>query len=153
MARTTDRTRVIARVLGPYLIVVTLAAVARSQQMPALMSDLTTSSALLWVTGAFVLLIGLTVIAAHTSWRGAPAAIVSAIGWLTVVKGALLVTFPQVSVSITETLMGRNGWWQASMLVTAAVGVYLTYIGWVPRGAGLPASEAKTAPRDLPRAA
>lgn len=48
-----------------------------------------------WVSGAFTLLIGLVVVALHQHWRGAPAIIVSAVGWLTTLKGFFLMAFPQ----------------------------------------------------------
>lgn len=144
-------TRAFARVLGPYLVVMTIAAVARGSQMPTLMSDFTASTAWFWVTGAFVLLIGLTVIASHTRWRGAPAMIVSILGWAITAKAVLLLALPQVSVSTAEFLLSRDGWWQALMVLMTLIGLYLTYVGWVPAGVRAPEDRAQ-AP-DSPRAA
>lgn len=146
-----NRTRAFARVLGPYLVVMTLAAVARGRQMPTLMSEFSASAAWFWVTGALALLIGLTIVASHTRWQGAPAIIVSLFGLLITAKGILLVALPQVSVSTAEFLLSRNGLWQALMVLMTLVGLYLTYVGWVP--ARVPAPESKAQAPDLPRAA
>jgi hypothetical protein len=124
-----NRTRAFARVLGPYLVVMTW----------------------FWVTGALALLIGLTIVASHTRWQGAPAIIVSLFGLLITAKGILLVALPQVSVSTAEFLLSRNGLWQALMVLMTLVGLYLTYVGWVP--ARVPAPESKAQAPDLPRAA
>ncbi|CAN5444369.1 hypothetical protein BH10ACT9_BH10ACT9_43170 [soil metagenome] len=130
--RTSERTRAVARVLGPYLMVLTVTAVARGSQMPALVSDFTAGPAWSWVTGAFVLLTGLVMVSLHTCWRGAPAIIVSVLSWVIVVKGAFLLALPGVSVSTAEQLIGVNGWWQALMLIMTLIGLYLAVVGWAP---------------------
>jgi hypothetical protein len=134
LRQSSDRTQAFARILGPYLVVMALAAVARANQMQMLMSDFTSSSAWFWVTGAFVVLIGLTVVATHTEWRGLAAGVVSALGWLMTAKGVMLLVFPQQAVAMAEGLLGRDGWWQASMVVMALIGIYLSYVGWSPAG-------------------
>ena len=67
--------------------------------MRTLLSDFAANPLLFWVTGAFVLLVGLVVVALHQHWHGAPAIIVSAIGWLVTLKGLFLVVFPETYVS------------------------------------------------------
>jgi hypothetical protein len=134
--QSSDRTRILARILGPYLVVMAIAAVARSNQMQDLMADFTASSAWFWVTGALVVLIGLTVVAAHTEWRGLAAGVVSALGWLMTAKGLMLLVFPQQAVAMAEGLLGRDGWWQASMVVMALIGIYLSDVGWSPAAVG-----------------
>src|ERR1700758_3447254 len=89
--QTDTKTRMFARVLGPFLVVVTVTAVGRSSQMRTLLSEFGANSVWPWVAGAFVLLSGLIVVALHQNWRGAPAIIVSILGWMTTLKGLCLV--------------------------------------------------------------
>lgn len=49
-------------------------------------------------------------------------------------KGVMLLVFPQQAVAMAEGLLGRDGWWQASMVVMALIGIYLSYVGWSPAG-------------------
>lgn len=126
------RTRTFARVLGPYLAFATIVALIRASQMPTLMSEFRANTVWAWVTGVFVLLAGLIVIALHPYWRGVPAIIVSILGVLTTLKGALLLAIPQSYLSAGESMLDGGGWWKAVFAVMAVVGLYLTYVGWAP---------------------
>jgi len=121
-----------ARVLGPYLVAVTVTAMARASQMRTLLSEFGANSGWAWVSGAFVLLGGLVVIAMHQYWRGAAAIIVSVVGWLTALKGLFLLAIPQTYISAVNSAFDASVWWWTSFAVTALAGLYLTYVGWVP---------------------
>jgi hypothetical protein len=139
-----------ARVLGPYLVIITLTAVARASQMRTLASEFGANPVWAFVTGAFILLSGLIVVALHQHWRSAAAIIVSVLGWMTVVKGLALLAFPQTYISTVNCAVDAL-WWRVGFVVIALVGVYLTYVGWVPVPSRPAPQAASTAP-ELPRA-
>lgn len=147
-----SRTRVFARALGPFLVIADATAVARASDMQALLSQFEANSLWTWVTGAFILLFGLFVVAAHPYWRGAAAIIVSLLGWLITLRGLLLFAFPQTFVTAAHSMIGAQAWWVAACVVFALVGLYLTYVGWVlvPHR---PESQAAQGTPDLRRAA
>jgi cytochrome bd-type quinol oxidase subunit 2 len=149
--QTEARTRMFARVLGPYLVVVTITAVARASQMRMLVSEFEANSVWAFVTGAFILLSGLIVVALHQYWRGAAAIIVSVLGWMTAIKGLALLAFPQAYISTVNSAVDAV-WWRIGFVVIALVGLYLTYVGWAP-APNRPAPQAATNAPDLPRAA
>jgi hypothetical protein len=146
------RTRMFARVLGPFLIIVDVTAVVRTPDMKAVVSEFAASSLWSWVAGAFVLLGGLIVIALHQYWRGTAAIIVSLLGWLVALRGLLLLAFPTTFVSLANNMIKAQAWWQATCIVFAAVGLYLTYVGWIPTPSR-PTSQTDSSSRDLPHAA
>jgi len=153
-ARQVDaRTRMFSRVLGPYLVIVTISALTRGSQMSTLIHDFGSNSVWPWVSGAFVLLGGLVVVTMHQNWRGAPATIVSLVGWLTVLKGTALLTFPGRYLSAGEVVIDSGGWWwRVVMMISTLAGLYLTYVGWAPiRRKSTGTTATPTA--DLPRAA
>ncbi|AKN17870.1 membrane protein [Mycobacterium haemophilum] len=146
------RTYMFARVLGPYLVIVTATAMARTSQMRTLLADFGTTSVWPWVTGAFVLLSGLVVVALHQYWRGAAAVIVSVLGWLTTLKGLFLLAIPRTYISAANSALDVSVWWWTSFAVAALAGLYLTYVGWVTTPSR-PTSQTATSTPDLPRAA
>jgi vacuolar-type H+-ATPase subunit I/STV1 len=146
------RTRFFARVLGPFLVIVDVTAVARASDMQRLLSQFEANSMWAFVTGAFILLFGLITVAAHQYWKGAAAIIVSSLGWLIVLRGLLLVAFPKVFVDVANSMIGAQGWWISLCIVFALIGLYLTYVGWAP-APRQSASDAATANGHLPRAA
>ncbi len=146
------RTRLFARVLGPFLVVVDITAVARTSDMRAVLSEFAANPLWAWVAGSFVLLGGLTIVALHQYWRGAAAIIVSLVGWLVVLRGVLLLAFPQTFVSIANSMTGTEAWWRVLCIAFALVGLYLTYVGWIP-ATTRPRSQAPRSDQDFPRAA
>ena len=146
------KTRAFARVIGPFLTIVTATAIVRAPAMPKLLTEFRANPVWPWVTGAFILLTGLIVVSLHRYWRGAPAIIVSVLGWLTVLKGLFLMALPQTYLSFAGTAVDAVTWWRAGFLAMALVGLYLTFIGWAPAPKRTAAQPARPAP-DVRRAA
>lgn len=145
-------TRMFSRALGPFLVIVDITAIARASDMQTLLSQFEANSLWTWVTGAFILLFGLVVVAFHQSWHGVAAIMVSALGWLITLRGLLLLSFPQAFVSVANRMIGAEGTWISLCVVFAAIGLYLTYVGWAPP-AKRPAPNTTSATPPLPRAA
>ena len=141
----------LARVLGPYLVIITLAAVARASQMRTLASEFGANPVWAFVTGAFILLSGLIVVALHPYGRGAAAITVSVLGWMTVAKGVSLLALPQTYISAVNSAVEPSIWWQAGFVVIAGVGLYLTYVGWARAPSGA-APKAASPTSDLQQA-
>ena len=147
-----DRTRLFARALGPFFFIVAITAAARASDMRTLLSDFEANPVWPWVTGAFLLMGGLVVIALHQYWRGAAAVIVSVLGWVIALRGLFLLAFPQTFMSAANAAIGKTALWVPIYLVVAVVGLYLTYVGWSPIP-GRPVANADVSTPDLPRAA
>lgn len=146
------KTRLFARVIGPFIVVVATTAVARTDDMRSLLSEFGANPVWPWVTGAFILLSGLVVVALHQYWRGAAAVIVSVLGWLTALKGLFLMAFPGTYMSVADSALDATAWWWAGFIVMGLIGLYLTYVGWAA-APSRPTSQATRSTPDLPRAA
>jgi hypothetical protein len=141
-----------ARVLGPFLVIVDVAAMLRASDMRTLLSDFSGNSAWPWVSGAFILIAGLVVVALHQHWHGAAAIIVSALGWLIVLRAVFLLFFPDTFMSLADNMIGATAWWVVACGVAALIGLYLTYVGWAPER-HRPAAHAAQPSRDVTPAA
>lgn len=127
-----QRTRMFARVLGPFFTIIAIVVTLRAPDMRVLLAEFTASDVWPWVTGAYILMGGIAVVAFHQYWRGAAAIIVSVLGWLLVIRGTLLIAFPDVFASVADRMIGAVGAWKAVYVVMALIGLYLTYVGWWP---------------------
>lgn len=130
----TTETRACARVIGPFILIVTATAIARTESLRTLLADFRASSVWPWFSGVFVLLLGLIVVAVHRQWRGAPAIMVSVLGWLTVLKGFLLMAVPQSYLSFAYSALDAIVWWRVAFVGMALIGLYLSVVGWAPAG-------------------
>jgi hypothetical protein len=145
-------TRMFARVLGPFFVISCVTAAVRASDMRALVTDFGSNALWPWVTGAFVLAGGLIIVALHQHWRGAAAVIVSLLGWLLALRGLLLLAFPAAFMSMANSAIGAGALWRTLCICFAAIGLYLTYVGWMPAPSRSTSRSASSAP-DLPRAA
>lgn len=146
------RTRMFARVLGPFLVLVAATTVARASDMRTLLSDFEANAAWPWVTGAFLLLASLAIIALHPYWRGAAAITVSVVGWVLALRAVFLMAFPHAFMAAANAAIGMTALWVSVDIFIGLVGLYLTYVGWGP--APSPAvTQPDTSTRKLPHAA
>ena len=146
------RTRMFARVLGPFFVIVAATTVARTSDMRTLLSDFAANSAWPFVTGSFLLLASLVIVALHPYWRGAAAITVSVTGWVLALRAVFLMAFPHAFMTAANAAIGMTGLWVGITIFVGLVGLYLTYVGWTP--APRPAvAQAETSVPDLPRAA
>lgn len=140
----TSETRACARVIGPFVVIVTATAIARADSLRTLLAEFRASAVWPWVSGVFVLLLGLVVVALHQHWRGAPAIIVSALGWLTALKGFLLMALPQSYLSFAYSAVDVTAWWRVGFVAMALLGLYLTFVGWMPAATPAPQPAGQT---------
>ncbi|MDH7794924.1 MULTISPECIES: hypothetical protein [unclassified Beijerinckia] len=127
------RTRAFARVLGPFLAIVTAVAAYRMPTMAAMFSDFFANGAVVWITGALLLLCGMIIIALHQYWRAPAAVLISLFGWLLVLRGAIVLVAPNLMIRGGEALMPHQTLLRLSFGLFTLIGLYLTYVGWIAK--------------------
>ncbi|ORW90386.1 hypothetical protein AWC27_10995 [Mycobacterium szulgai] len=145
------RTRMFARVLGPFFVIAAATTVARPD-MRTLLSDFEASTAWPWITGTFMLLAALVIVALHQYWHGAAAITVSVVGWLLVLRAVFLMTFPRAFMSATNAAFELTPLWVGVEIAVGVVGLWLTFVGWRPEP-NQPVARAETSGSGLPHAA
>ena len=145
-------TRMFARVLGPFLVISCVTAVVRTSDMRALVTDFGANPVWPWVTGAFILVGGLIIVALHQCWRGGAAIIVSVTGWLLALRALFLLAFPTAFMSMANSVLEAGALWRTVCVCFALIGLYLTYVGWTP-ATGRSISQAASSTPDPARAA
>lgn len=123
-----------------------------ASDMRALVTDFGANPVWPWVTGAFMLVGGLIIVALHQCWRGAAAVVVSLMGWLLVLRGLFLLAFPTAFMSMANSVLEAGALWRTVCVCFALIGLYLTYVGWKPAPSRSISQAAPSTP-DLPRAA
>ncbi len=74
------RTRMFARVLGPFFVVIAASGMVRASDMRVILSELGANSLWSWLSGGIELMGGLIIVAFHQYWRSVAAVIVSLLG-------------------------------------------------------------------------
>ena len=128
------RTRMFARVLGPFFTIVPTTVAVRASYMQELFTEFKANPMWPWLFGAILLMFGLVVIAFHQYWRSPAAIIVSVVGWFLAIRGVLLLTVPSAYDAAGNALYssGATAAIWVVFICLAAAGLYLTYVGWKP---------------------
>jgi hypothetical protein len=130
------RTRIFARVMGPFLTIVPTTVAIRGSYMQELFTEFKANPMWPWLYGAILLIAGLIIIAFHQYWRSPAAIIVSLVGWFFAIRGVLLLTVPRAYDAAGNALYSSGaiaGIWVLFVCLGSA-GLYLTYVGWKPEG-------------------
>jgi hypothetical protein len=127
------RTRTVARVVGPYLALMAVTLLVRQSTAPAMLSAFMLDAPLVLVAGAFTLVAGLTIVAAHHHWTGASAIVVSVIGLAATLKGASLMVAPGLGAEMTAAV-ARTPWvLLVAAVVMLLIGLWLSFVGWLSK--------------------
>ena len=77
------------------------------------MNDLVNNQGLLWVTGLVTFVMGTVMLALYNTWSKSWRVLVTIIGWLAAIKGAVLMLFPQVMTLyinfLSDTMLTLSG--------------------------------------------
>jgi uncharacterized protein YjeT (DUF2065 family) len=131
------RTRAFARVIGPWLVIVPGIIAVRAPGMGALAADFFKSDLFVWFAGALLLFGGLLIIAFHQYWSSLAAVLISLFGWILALRGLVLMAAPKLyeraatvmeAISVVRLIFG----------VLVAIGLYLTYVGWLAKSPSPP---------------
>ena len=131
------RTRAFARVLGPWLAIVPGIIALRAPAMGALASDFFKSDLFVWFAGALLVFGGLLIIAFHQYWSSAAAVMISLFGWILALRGVVLMAAPDLYERAAMS-MGATSLVQLIFGALVAIGLYLTYVGWLAKSASHP---------------
>ncbi|HUH70683.1 MAG TPA: hypothetical protein VLZ05_18520 [Mycobacterium sp.] len=147
------RTRMFARVLGPFFTIVPTTVAVRGSYMQTLFTEFKANPMWPWLFGAILLMFGMVIIAFHQYWRSPAAIIVSVVGWFLAIRGVLLLTVPLAYDAAGNAIYnsGATAVIWVVFICLAAAGLYLTYVGWKPEPR-TPKAVASPA-QDRPRAA
>ena len=88
-----DIANTLAVLMGSTLVIVGITAFNKSY-FNAVMTDLANSKGLLWLTGLITFVMGTVIVALYNVWSADWRVLVTLLGWLTVIKGAVIMLFP-----------------------------------------------------------
>ncbi|HEY2476655.1 MAG TPA: hypothetical protein VGI19_17880 [Candidatus Cybelea sp.] len=127
-------TNYLAKLLGLWAVVAVGAMLATRDATIAVIGALFADPALMWITGIFMLLVGLAILLVHNRWSGgAVPAIVTLIAWLVLIKGLLFVWLPPLLQTSFYQALHFDRYFYAYLVLPLAFGLYLIYAGFKER--------------------
>lgn len=121
-----DTTLLVSQLAGPTMMVFALGMFMNKKHFIKAMKSLDKEPLFIVITGAISMVVGLAIVLNHNVWSTAPEVIVSLIGWLSVVKGAWHVLFPDALVKFVKKL-ANEGFLNFDGLLALALGGYMSW--------------------------
>ena len=120
----------IARLIGPVVAVVGIGMLADGAQYRAVVDGFLRSPALIYIAGLLGLLGGLAIVNVHNSWdRGWPL-IITVLGWLAIVGGAVRMLAPQIVEAAGAAMMAQRWLVTTLAILLLALGGFLSFKGY-----------------------
>lgn len=127
-------TRFCARVIGPVMLIIGAIFIVRFNDIVLMMPAILQDAPLAFITGIFTLILGCVLFAAHHHWRGgATAVLISLLGILTIVRGALLMLAPSAIAGFANQMLSAGPAPWIAGAVAILIGAWLTYAGWMAK--------------------
>jgi hypothetical protein len=121
----------LGKLIGLYCIIVALAMMAHKQSAVATMNALIRNPPLLLFVEVVGLAAGLAMVLGHNIWSGgALPVVITLLGWLMAIRGAVLLVLPQdATIKFFEALRYEELFY-VYMGATLVLGLFMTYAGF-----------------------
>jgi hypothetical protein len=115
--------------MGPVLIVPAVGVFLNFSTYRLMVEEFSKSASLCYLGGFMALLFGLVILQFHSEWVAGWPVIITILGWITVVKGVVLILFPGV-LSSAWTPLTATVPMAISLGISLVIGVFLTVKGY-----------------------
>jgi hypothetical protein len=119
-----------ARAVGPIMLVIGAAVLARFDDMVLLIPAILQDGALAFITGVFTLICGLVLLAAHHHWSSPPAIVITLLAIFTTIRGITLLFAPSLLTGIATQILNAGPGAMIGGAIALLVGAWLTFVGW-----------------------
>jgi hypothetical protein len=121
----------LARLLGPVLLVAGIALLINRKELDAIAQELLRNPLLLFLLGIIDFIIGLEIVLYHNVWVADWRLIITVLAWLLIMRGAFRMLVPDQARALGRKLFKNSSVVTGSLAVVAALGVVLSYFGYV----------------------
>jgi hypothetical protein len=119
----------LAKLLGPILLVAGIAMLVNRRGLDAIAQELL-GSPLLLLLGIIDFAVGLAIVLTHNVWVADWRLIITLLGWLLMVRGAVRMLIPEQAKALGTKLLKNSTVICASLGATIALGVVLSSFGY-----------------------
>lgn len=122
----------IAAILGPIYIAAGLGMLVGWDRYRRAAGAFLDQPALAYLGGLLAMGLGLPIVVLHGAWGNALDTVVSVVGWLAVVKGAVLLIWPEAMTRLWRPLLDKGAGGQIAGVAALALGGYLSWAAFAP---------------------
>ncbi|MGB2600063.1 MAG: hypothetical protein WBC99_06435 [Candidatus Omnitrophota bacterium] len=120
----------LARFLGLLFVIITAGVLLNLKNYQKVMEDFFENSALVYIGGVMALVFGIFLVMFHNIWALNWTVLITILGWSSLIKGILLIVFPNMIFKMTEMCRKSTAVLAVHVIIILALGVFLTIMGY-----------------------
>ncbi len=120
----------LARLMGPVLIAMSIGVLVNMTVFRTVADEVLHSHALIFITGLLTLVAGVAIVLAHNVWKNDWPLIITVLGWLAIIGGAVRVVAPQLADYLATGFSGHPAAAIIPGFVFLVCGAVLGYFGY-----------------------
>lgn len=125
-----ETSQLLARIIGPYMLIASIGLFVSRDLYVKIIDDLRGQTMLMLTMGAFVLIMGLVLLQFHNVWTLDWRVLVTVIGWIMVIKGALAMIAPDILMKVANNYVGNPALLNIQAVLAGLFGAYMSYQGY-----------------------
>jgi hypothetical protein len=122
----------LARLIGPVCLVIGVALLVNGEGFRAMLFEFIDSPALIFLSGIITMVAGLAIVVTHNLWVPDWRVLITVIGWLGTIGGAIRIVVPQQTIELGRTMLTNIYTLPIVMGFYFVIGALLTYFGYRP---------------------
>ncbi|MDD3066673.1 MAG: hypothetical protein PHO48_02470 [Candidatus Gracilibacteria bacterium] len=123
-------TLTLAQIIGPTFLAAGIGFLLHLKFYKKMIDDFEKNQGLTYITGIMIMILGFIVVLNHNIWGWNAAGIITFLGWASIVKGAIFLTFPSLPFAIAKPVLNNAMIMKVAMVAMVLVGGYLSYYGY-----------------------
>ncbi len=120
----------LARLIGPLLLAVGIGIFVNGQVYRMLADEFLRSRALIYLSGLLTMTAGLALVLTHNVWRADWPVIITILGWLALIGGAVRIIVPQGTERIGRPMLKHKYGLTIAAVAYVALGAILSVFGY-----------------------
>jgi len=129
MIETLSVTQILAIFLGLYMVAAGIGLITDRDAYATLIDDLRENTALGYVTGAFVFVLGAAMVSVHNLWTGPLAVVVSVFSWGALIEGVLMLAVRRQFLGLVNVVPFTGATVLPFGIAAIVLGLVLLYAG------------------------
>lgn len=121
----------LSKIIGLTYVVMGFGMLLNQETYRKLFKEMLDSRAFLFLSGLMVMVIGFVMVMKHNIWDGGFAVLVTLFGWLALIKGVLILLFPDSMIDISKSFVKSEKNLQLYSFLIIAFGLIFSYFGFM----------------------
>jgi len=125
-----QRSIYLAKLIGPVFAAIGIGLLVNGAIYRTIIEEGLHSPILIYFSGVLVLPVGIALILAHNVWIGDWRVVITVLGWLCAIGGAIRIIFPQVAVAVGTSIYSHPSAPVIAGIAVLALGGFITFKGY-----------------------